>query len=58
MNGGYIMNNRVNIKAVIDFAFSTDPDLSPAEMMEEFIDRIKSGDYFPNDLIHLELIPA
>ncbi len=52
------MNNRVNIKAVIDFAFSTDPDLSPAEMMEEFIDRIKSGDYFPNDLIHLELIPA
>ena len=33
MNGGYIMNNRINIKAVIDFAFSTDPDLSPAEMM-------------------------
>jgi hypothetical protein len=52
------MNNRINIKAVIDFAFLTDPDLSPAEMMEEFIDRIKTGEYLPNDLIHLELIPT
>lgn len=58
MNGGYTVDNRINIKAVIDFAFSTDPSLSPAEMMEEFIDRIKSGDYFPNDLIHLEVISA
>lgn len=52
------MNNRINIKAVIDFAFSTDPDLSPAEMMEEFIDRIKCGDYFPEDLIKLQVIPT
>ena len=52
------MNNRISIKAVIDFAFTTDPNMSPVEMMEEFIDRIKSGDYFPNDLIHLELIPT
>ena len=58
MNGGYIMNDRINVKAVIDFAFSTDPNLSPAEVMEELVDRIRCGDYFPNDLIHLELIPA
>ena len=57
-NGGYIMNNRINVKAVIDFAFRTDPDLSPAEMMEELVDRIKSGDYFPEDLIRLQVIPA
>ena len=52
------MNNRINVKAVIDFAFRTDPDLSPAEMMEEFIDRIKSGDYFPEDLIRVQVVPA
>lgn len=52
------MNNRINIKAVIDFAFTTDSDLSPAEMMAEFIDRIKCGEYLPNDLVHLELIPT
>ena len=56
MNGGYIMNNHINLRAVIDFAFKTDPDMSPAEMMEEFIDRIKTGEYFPTDLIHLEVI--
>lgn len=58
MNGGYIMDNRINIKAVIDFAFPTDPDLSPAEMMAEFVDRIRSGEYFPEDLINVQLIPA
>lgn len=52
------MNNRISIKAVIDFTFTTDSNMSPAEIMEEFIDRIKSGDYFPNDLVHLELIPT
>lgn len=53
-----IMNNRISIKAVIDFAFPTDPDLSPAEMMAEFIDRIKTGEYFPEDLINVQLVPA
>jgi hypothetical protein len=51
-----IMNNRISIKAVIDFAFPTDPDLSPAEMMAEFIDRIKTGEYFPEDLINVQLV--
>ena len=52
------MNNHINLRAVIDFAFKIDPDMSPAEMMEEFIDRIKTGEYFPTDLIHLEVIPV
>lgn len=52
------MNNRISIKAVIDFAFPTDPDLSPAEMMAEFIDRIKTGEYFPEDLINVQLVPT
>lgn len=52
------MNNRMNIKAVIDFAFAVNPSLSPAEMMEEFIDRIKCGEYRPEDLIKLQLIPT
>ena len=52
------MNNRINIKAVIDFAFTADPNMSPAEMMAEFIDRIKCGDYFPTDLVDLQVISA
>lgn len=52
------MNNRINVKAVIDFAFRVDPDLSPSEMMEELVDRIKSGDYFPEDLIRVQVIHA
>lgn len=52
------MNNRISIKAVIDFAFTTDPDLSPAEMMAEFIDRIKTGEYLPEDLIGVQVVPA
>lgn len=52
------MNNRISIKAVIDFAFTTDPDMSPSEMMEELIDRIRSGDYFPSDLVDLQVISA
>jgi hypothetical protein len=27
-------------------------------MMEELIDRIRCGDYFPEDLIKLQVIPA
>lgn len=52
------MDNRINVKAVIDFTFSTDPTLSPAEMMEEFIDRIRSGEYMPDDLVNLQVISA
>lgn len=52
------MDNRISIKAVIDFTFVTDPDMSPAEMMAEFIDRIKCGDYFPSDLVDLQVIPT
>lgn len=52
------MENRISVKAVIDFAFKTDPDMSVSEMMEEFIDRIKSGEYLPEDLIQLQIIPA
>ncbi len=58
MNGGCIMDNRVSVKAVIDFAFKVDPEMSPAEMMAEFIDRIKSGEYFPEDLLNVALIPT
>lgn len=52
------MNDRISIKAVIDFAFTTDPDMSPSEVMEELIDRIRSGDYFPSDLVDLRVISA
>ena len=58
MNGGYTMNDRISIKAVIDFAFKMDPDMSVAEMMEEFIDRIRSGEYLPEDLIQLQVVPV
>lgn len=52
------MDNRISVKAVIDFAFNVDPEMSPAEMMDELIDRIRSGEYFPEDLIDVELIPV
>lgn len=58
MNGGYIMNDRISVKAVVDFTFKIDPEMSPAEMMAEFIDRIKLGDYFPEDLVEVALIPT
>lgn len=52
------MKERISIKAVIDFTFNTDPDYTRDEMIEEIIDRIRSGDYFPSDVVGLELIPA
>lgn len=52
------MDNRISVKAVVDFTFKIDPEMSPAEMMAEFVDRIKSGDYFPEDLVDVSLIPS
>lgn len=48
----------MKIKAVIDFTFTTDPTFTHEEMIEEIINRIRSGDYFPEDVTGLELIPA
>ena len=52
------MNDRISVKAVVDFSFKVDPEMSPAEMLVEFIDRIKCGDYFPEDLVDVALIPT
>ena len=48
----------MKIKAIIDFTFNVDPDLTREEMLKEFIDRIKTGEYFPEDVTGMELIPT
>lgn len=48
----------MKIKAVIDFTFTADPTLTREEMLNEIIDRIKTGEYLPEDVTRLELIPA
>lgn len=48
----------MKIKAVIDFTFTCDPTFTREEMIEEIIDRIKTGEYLPEDVTGLELIPA
>lgn len=42
--------------AVVDFEFRVDQ--MDAEAMEELIDRIKTGEFFPSDVIGLTLTPV
>ena len=46
-------NERITVRATIDFTFETDPELTISEMIEEFEDRIRMGEYFPRDVIRL-----
>ena len=43
------------ITAIVNFAF--DFEELNEEAMNEIMDRIKSGEYFPSDVVDIELIP-
>jgi hypothetical protein len=44
------------ITAIVNFTF--DFEELNEEAMSEIMDRIKNGEYFPSDVVELELIPA
>ena len=44
------------ITAIVNFTF--DFEELNEEAMNEIMDRIRSGEYFPSDVVDLELIPA
>ena len=42
--------------AMIDYVFSVSDDLDEAETSEEIEDRIRSGEYFPTDVVNCKLL--
>ena len=55
------MERVVKVVAMVDFMFSVSDDLDEAETSEEIEDRIRSGEYFPTDVVdckRLQLVPS
>ena len=55
------MERVVKVVAMVDFMFSVSDDLDEAETSEEIEDRIRSGEYFPTDVVDcklLQLVPS
>ena len=50
------MNNNVTVTAMLKFVFADDCELSPAEFMEDIIDRIRRGEYIPSELVDLQVM--
>jgi hypothetical protein len=50
------MERILKVVAMVDFIFSVSDDLDEAETSEEIEDRIRSGEYFPTDVINCELM--
>lgn len=44
-----------NVRAVIDFEFDSPDDLDETEMLAEIEDRIRSGEYFPRNVVKLTI---
>ena len=52
------MDNAVTVTAIVDFVFNKDPDLTSTELLDDIIDRIKRGEYYPSELVHLQVIQS
>lgn len=50
------MERILKVVAMVDFMFSVSDDLDEAETSEELKDRIRSGEYFPNDVLNCQLL--
>ena len=50
------MERIVKVVAMIDYLFSVDDDLDNQETSDEVEDRIRSGEYFPTDVIDCKLV--
>ena len=44
-----------NVRAVIDFEFEYSDDMNDAEILSEIEDRIRSGEYFPRNVVNLTI---
>ncbi len=50
------MERIIKVVAMVDFIFSVSDDLDEAETSEEIEDRIRSGEYFPTDVVDCKLL--
>lgn len=50
------MERILKVVAMVDFIFSVSDDLDEAETSDELMDRIRSGEYFPTDVVNCELV--
>lgn len=44
-----------NVRAIIDFEFDFPDDLDETEMLTEIEDQIRSGEYFPRNVVKLTI---
>lgn len=50
------MERILKVVAMIDYMFSVSDDLDENETLDEIEDRIRSGEYFPTDVLNCELV--
>lgn len=50
------MERIIKVVAMIDYMFSISDDLDERDTLDEIEDRIRSGEYFPTDVINCELV--
>lgn len=48
-------NNQISVRATIDFMFSTEPDLTISELLDELEERIRMGEFFPHHVIRMSI---
>ena len=50
------MERIIKVIAMIEYMFSVSDDLDEKETSEEIEDRIRSGEYFPTDVVDCKLV--
>ena len=50
------MERILKVAALVDFIFSISDDLDENETSDEIEDRIRSGEYFPTDVVNCNLV--
>lgn len=50
------MERLIKVVAMIDYVFTVSDDLDEKETSDEVEDRIRSGEYFPTDVVNCELV--
>ena len=50
------MERIIKVVAMVDYLFSVSDDLDEKETSDEVEDRIRSGEYFPTDVVDCKLV--
>jgi hypothetical protein len=50
------MERIMKVVAMVDYMFSISDDLDERETLDELEDRVRSGDYFPTNVIDCKLL--